>query len=76
MHCQWTKHNTRSFIESKHEYSILRFLLDEVNLKSDLNTLRMNLKEEKEHSLLLEREVNALKNVSCCNNKHTSEIRT
>lgn len=57
------------------ESSILRFLLDEVNnLKSDLIAIRMNLIEEKEQRLLLEREVNALKNVSCCNNKHTNEI--
>ena len=57
------------------ESSILRFLLDEVNnLKSDLNTLRMNLKEEQEQRLLLEREVDVLKNKSRCDNKHTSEI--
>ena len=57
------------------ESSILRFLLDEVNnLKSDLNTLRMNLKEEQEQRLLLEREVDVLKNESRCDNKHTSEI--
>ena len=57
------------------ESSILRFLLDEVNnLKSDLNTLRMNLKGEQEQRLLLEREVDVLKNESRCDNKHTSEI--
>ena len=49
------------------EASILRFLLNEVtNLKSEIS-------KEKGHRLLLEKEVDDLKNNSCCNNKTISE---